>query len=230
MSRNKVIFDVLANSSQYKAQMKGIEKTTNETSRSVKAAFAVSSAAIGGTLAAYAKYQTQLIKVGKTADISGKELSAFGKDVVALSAKIPLSTNELLELAASAAQLGVKGKDNILKFTETVAKLGTATNITGEEGAQAIARLLNVTGEGVGTVDRFAAIITRLGNNVAASESEILSMASRVGKATAQFDLGTTAVLGISAALKEVGVEAELGGSSIGRTFLDIQNAVFEGG
>jgi hypothetical protein len=52
-------------------------------------------------------------------------------------------------------------------------------------------------------------------------------MASRVGKATAQFDIGTTAVLGISAALKEVGIEAELGGSAVGRTFMEIQSAVF---
>lgn len=230
MSRNKVIFDVLADSSQYKATMQGIEKTTDATSKSITTAFTLSAAAIGGTLTAFAKYETQLIKVGKTADISGKELDNFGKDVVALSAKIPLSTNELLELSASAAQLGVKGKDNILKFTETVAKLGTATNIVGEEGAQQIARLLNITGEGVGTVDRFASVITRLGNNVAATEAEILSMASRVGKATAQFDIGTTAVLGISAALKEIGIEAELGGSAIGRTFFQIQDAVFKGG
>lgn len=230
MSRNKVIFDVLANSSQYKKEMSGVEKTTNQTSKAITASFAISAAAIGGTLTAFAKYETMLIKVGKTADIQGKELNNFGKEITALSSKIPLSTNELLDLAASAAQLGVKGKDNIIKFTSTIAKLGTATNIVGEEGAQAIARLLNVTGEGIETVDKFASIITRLGNNTAASESEILSMASRVGKATAQFELGTTAVLGISAALKEVGVEAELGGSAIGRTFAEIQNAVFKGG
>lgn len=230
MSRNKVIFDVLANSSQYKATMQGVEKTTNETSRAIKASFAISAAAIGGTLTAFAKYETMLIKVGKTADIQGKELNDFGKEITNLSQKIPLSTNQLLELAASAAQLGVKGKDNIVKFTSTMAKLGTATNIVGEEGSQAVARLLNITGEGVQTVDRFASVITRLGNNIAASEGEILSMASRVGKATAQFDLGTTAVLGISAALKEIGIEAELGGSTIGRAFSEIQNAVFKGG
>ncbi len=230
MANNKIVFDILANSSQYAASMANVGKVSDDTSKAIKTAFAASTIAIGSTLTAFGKYETQLIKVGKTADISGKDLDDFGKSVIALSAKIPLSTNELLELAASAAQLGVKGKDNILKFTETVAKLGTATNIVGEEGAQQIARLLNITGEGVGTVDRFAAIITRLGNNVAATEAEILSMASRVGKATAQFELGTPAILGISAALKEIGIEAELGGSAIGRTFFQIQDAVFKGG
>jgi len=230
MSKNRVIFDVLANSSQYQKQMAGVQSTTEKTSAAIKAAFVASSATIGGTLSAFAKYETQLIKVGKTADLQGKELEDFGKRITALSTTIPLSTNELLELSASAAQLGVKGKDNIIKFTETVAKLGTATDIVGEEGSRAIARLLNITGEGIGTVDKFGAIITRLGNNVAATEGEILSMASRIGKSTAQFELGTTAVLGISAALKEVGIEAELGGSAVGRTFVEMQNAVFKGG
>lgn len=230
MANNKVTFDVLANTAQYKKQMGSLETTTTQTSNVIKASFAIATASIGGALKAYGSFETALVKVGKTADISGKELDDFGKKVIALSSKIPLSTNELLELSASAAQLGVKGEANILKFTETVAKLGTATNIVGEEGSQAIARLLNVTGEGIETVDKFGAIIVRLGNNVAATESEILSMASRVGKSTAQFELGTTAVLGISAALKEVGVEAELGGSAIGRTFAEIQKAVFGGG
>ena len=143
--------------------MAGVQSTTEKTSAAIKAAFVASSATIGGTLSAFAKYETQLIKVGKTADLQGKELEDFGKRITALSTTIPLSTNELLELSASAAQLGVKGKDNIIKFTETVAKLGTATDIVGEEGSRAIARLLNITGEGIGTVDKFGAIITRLG-------------------------------------------------------------------
>src|SRR6056300_520698 len=172
MSRNKVIFDVLANDSQYKRQMASVEKTTDKTSKAIAASFAVTAASLGGSLAAFAKYETGLIKVGKTADLQGKELKVFGKEITNLSGTIPLSTRELLDLASSAAQLGVKGKDNIIKFTETVAKLGTATDIVGEEGSRAIARLLNITGEGVQTVDKFAAIITRLGNNVAASESE----------------------------------------------------------
>lgn len=210
--------------------MAGIEKTTDKTSRAITAAFAISAAAIGGTLAAFAKYETLLIKVGKTSNIQGKELNAFGKEITALSAKIPLSTTELLDLAASAAQIGIKGSKNILKFTETVAKLGTATDIVGEEGTRAIARLLNITGEGVGTVGRFASIITRLGNEVELAESELLTMASRIGRATAQFDLGTVSVLGISAALKSFGAQAELASSAVGRTFIAIQEAVFEGG
>ena len=97
MARNKIIFDVLANSSQYKAQMAGIEKTTKQTSKAIKAAFIISSVAIGGTLKAFAEYETLLIKVGKTADIQGKELRDFGKEITAMSARLPLSTKELLE-------------------------------------------------------------------------------------------------------------------------------------
>ncbi len=232
MSRNKnrVVFDVLANSSQYKAQMAGVEKTTQKTSRAITAAFAISSIAIAGTLKAFAEYETLLIKVGKTADLQGKELNAFGDEIVKMSAKIPLSTKELLDLAASAAQIGVKGKDNILKFTETVAKLGTATNIVGEGGTLAIARLLNITGEGVDTIGRFGAVITKLGNETAATEREILSIASEVGSSTTQFKLGTVNVLGLSAALASLDGKVEVSGSVIGRIFIEMQKAISGGG
>ena len=81
----------------------------------------------------YADFETGLIGVGKTADLSGAELEALGKDIDELSKRMPVATDELLAIAQSAGQLGVKGSDNILKFTETVAKLGTATDLSGDQ-------------------------------------------------------------------------------------------------
>ncbi len=122
----------------------------------------------------YADFETGLIGVGKTADLSGAELESLGKDIDELSKRMPVATDELLAIAQSAGQLGVKGSDNILKFTETVAKLGTATDLSGDQAAMALARILNVTGEALGTVDVLGSVIVALGNNFAATESQIV--------------------------------------------------------
>jgi TP901 family phage tail tape measure protein len=233
-----LVIQIKANTENFNNRLKEARSETEKlqqqfSSISKKAAvgFAAATTAAGLTVKAFASYEQALIGVAKTTGLAGKDLTDFSKGIDKLSRTIPnLSPKELLNLAQTAGQLGIQGKDNLLKFTETYAKLGTATNIAGEEGAAAIARLLNVTGDGVETIDTFGATITGLGNATAASEAEILGMATRVGQSTTQFELGTTAVLGISAALKEVGVEAELGGTAIGRTFLEIQNAVFKGG
>lgn len=178
-----------------------------------------------------ADFETGLVVVGKRAGITGQELKNFGESVLGVSRELNavVGTDKLLEMAAAAAALGVKGSDNLLKFSTTLAKLETATNIVGEEGAASIARILNVTGEGVGVVDQFGAAIVALGNNSAATESEILDVANEVARTTAPFKLGSAAVLGIAASLKSVGVQAQGGGSGIGRFFKEMEQAVFTG-
>lgn len=184
-----------------------------------------------GAINTMADFESGLVTVGKTADISGSELTKFGESIIQTSRNLNavVGTDKLLEMSGVAGALGVKGSENILKFSEVLAKLETATNIVGEEGAASIARILNVTGEGVGAVDRFGSAIVALGNNSAATESEILEVANEVARSTAPFNLGAKAVLGISASLRSVGVQAQAGGSGVGRFFKELEQAVVTG-
>lgn len=175
----------------------------------------------------FAKFEQGVTDVVKT---TGLEFDETAKIIDGMAGRIPVATENLLEIAGAAGQLGVKGADNIEIFTETFAKLEKASDVAGEEGAKAIARLLTVTGDGIGKVDKFAATLVELGNNSAASESEILTMATRVGQATAQFELGSKTTLGISAAMKSLGIQAEAGGTVIGKTFRAISDAIDNGG
>ena len=184
-----------------------------------------------GAINTMSDFESGLVTVGKTANISGDELTKFGDSIIQTSRNLNavVGTDKLLEMSGAAGALGVKGSENILKFSEVLAKLETSTNIVGEEGAASIARILNVTNEGVGVVDRFGSAIVALGNNSAATESEILAVANEVARSTEPFGLASHEVLGISAALKSLGVQAEAGGSSVGRLFKEMEVAVFTG-
>lgn len=236
MAENKVIFKVLADTKQFQKGMDDVSGKAKKTGSAINDAFkriagiAALTTAVVGSFNAFRKFETGLIGVGKTADISGKALQRFGDEIAKMSARLPVSNVRLLELAQSAGQLGVKGSKNILTFTETMAKLETATDIIGAEGAQSIVRLLNVTGDGVKAIGTFGNVITALGNNTAATENEILHMATRVSQATAAFKLGTTNTLAISAAMKSLGINAEAGGTVIGRTFRAIDASIRKGG
>lgn len=178
----------------------------------------------------FGDFEQGLIGVGKTTGIAGKDLNFLGKEIENLTKEIPRSATELLELAQAAGQLGIKGSDNILKFTSVMAKLETASDVAGEEGAKSIARILQVTGDGVGNVDRFSAALVDLGNNAAASESEILGVANRIAGNIARFDAGSAGVLGIATALKSLGKQAESSGSVVGRAFDAIDQNIRGGG
>ena len=181
--------------------------------------------------AAVLDYETALVGVGKTTGIENENLKLLGASIVKTSNVLKtIKTDNLLKLAEAAGQLGVKGNDNILKFAATMAKLEKASDIVGEEGAKSIARLLTITKEGPAVVDKFAASLVALGNSSAASESEILSVASEVGRATAAYSLHSKEILGISAALKSLDVAPESAGSAVGKVFREIELATLKGG
>lgn len=185
--------------------------------------------AFGSTIGEFAKFETALVGVQKTTNITGDELQNFGKEFQALSETIPVSSNELLGLAQSAGQLGVRGVENLTKFAETVAKVGVSTDLSGSEAAVAFARILTVTGEGVKNVDKFASAIVALGNNFAATEAEIVRVANETARSTSIFHLSSGEVLALAATMRSLGIRAQLGGSAVGQAFREIDQVIRQG-
>lgn len=167
--------------------------------------------------------------VEKTVDGSEEDLAQLESQLVEMSHNIPVTAEELSNIAQSAGQLGIQ-LDTIGQFTETIAKLNSATNL-GEEGATILARIANITGmEQTGeNFERLGSTIVELGNTSATTESEIANMAMRLAGAGAQVGMSTSDILGISAALSSLGLQAEAGGSAISRVLTDMQLAVETG-
>ena len=167
--------------------------------------------------------------VEKTVDGSEEDLAQLESQIVEMSHNIPVTAEELSNIAQSAGQLGIQ-LDTIGQFTETIAKLNSATNL-GEEGATILARIANITGmEQTGeNFERLGSAIVELGNTSATTESEIANMAMRLAGAGSQVGMSVSDILGISAALSSLGLQAEAGGSAISRVLTDMQLAVETG-
>jgi len=177
-----------------------------------------------------ADFEIGLIGVAKTANLTAEETDRLGRRIRDLSLAFDTPTGQLLEIAKAAGQVGVTGVDNLVQFAETVARLGSATDLSGEEATIALARLLTVTGEAADQVGKLGSVITFLGNTTAASEAEIARIALEVGKATGAFGTSSTEAAGLAAAMAQVGTEAELAGSTSFRVFKVITDAARQGG
>lgn len=177
------------------------------------------------------QFETGLVGVGKTTGMTDAQLKKFGMAAIDVSNNLRgVQTSKILELSEVAGQLGISDSAHILKFSETLAKLEKASDIQGEEGATSIARLLKITGEGPGIVDRFSSALVGLGNNTEATESQILSVASEVARSTSAYGLSSKEILGLSAAMTSMGVAPEAAGTAIFKTFLGIEKATISGG
>lgn len=181
-------------------------------------------------------FEDSFASVKKTVDGTPQQLDAIKQSIIDMSTvginghnAIPMTTDKLNELAAAGGQLGIT-VDNIADFTEVMAQMETATNLAGEEGAATMARFQNVMGISQSEIRNVGSAIVDLGNNSATTEAEIAAMALRMGKYGQTVGMGAADVLGYSAALSSLGIEAQLGGSAIGRTWLSIETAVANGG
>jgi TP901 family phage tail tape measure protein len=193
-------------------------------------AFTAGSAAMRATVGEFMAVEDAMIAVEKTTGMAGAELEDFKARFMDMAASSAVPKEELGQIATVAGQLGIQGADDIITFTETVAKMGTATDLAGEEAAVALSRMLGVMKEDISEVGRLGSVIVQLGNNIKGTESEIANMALEMSRTTQMFELGTTAVSGMAAALVETGARSESASTAIGRVFQQINLSIQEGG
>ena len=173
-------------------------------------------------------FESALTGVAKTTDLTDEELADMSDAIKAMSTEIPASTTEIAAVAEAAGQLGIQ-KDALLDFTRVMTMLGTATNMTAEDAATALARFANITGMSADNYDRLGAVIVDLGNNFATTESEITQMGTRLASGGKLAGLTEPQIMALAAAMSSVGIEAEAGGTAMTQTLNAIEKAVATG-
>jgi len=164
-------------------------------------------------------------------------LTGLGEEVFQglrdLSKQVPLTVEELADIAAIGGQFNVVAKD-IPKFTKIIAEVGVATKLTAEEAAVGLAQLATVFGatgdELVDSIDRTSSGLIFLGNNFGVAEDRILLGSKNIAGAMAIVGGTEADALALSAAMLRAGIQTEAGGSAIAIALIKINTAVAEGG
>lgn len=185
-----------------------------------------------GTVATKAAvdFESAFTGVRKTVDATEEEFAALSDGIKEMSSTMPQSASEIAGVMEVAGQLGVRGTDSLLQFTKTMVMLGDATNLSSEEAATSIARVMNIMGTSSEDVSRFGATIVDLGNNFATTESEIVAMTNRLAAGGKLAGLTEAELMALATAMSSVGIEAEAGGTAMTQTFNEIEKAVANGG
>lgn len=156
------------------------------------------------------EFDRQLIAVRKTTNLTRPELKEFAKDVVALGLSLDgISIKGLLNSSEIAGQLGIRGSENILKFSTTLEQLKLTSDIAGDEAARNFAKFIEVSNDSVENADRLGSVITELGNNFATTESQILKNTTEIQKGISIYNASAESVIGLGAATNALGNEAE---------------------
>ena len=177
-------------------------------------------------------YEDAFAGVRKTVNVTSGDAEAFfaqlSASVIDMSKRLATSAADISEVMAIAGQMGIEN-DALESFTETIVRLGMSTNLAGAEAASAMAKFANITGMAQSRFSNMGATLVDLGNNFATTEADIMEMAVRIGAAGKQVGLTEPQILGFSAALSSLGLEAEAGGSAFSKALRKMEIAVATG-
>ena len=174
------------------------------------------------------KFESAFAGIEKTVDSTDSVLSKLRTNVINMSKEIPVTANELASIGEIGGQLGIPIAQ-MTKFTEVVAKLGVATNLTSEESATMLAQFMNVMKVDFSNIDKLGSVLVDLGNNIPATEKDILSMSQRFSSVAGVMRFSAQETMGWSGAMASLGINVEEGGSALGRVILKMNDQVKEG-
>ena len=187
--------------------------------------YQVSSAAI--TTAA--TYETAFTAVERTTGATGNQLASLRGQLIDLSTQIPLTFQDISGIAALGAQMGIATQD-IAKFTTVVAEFGAVTNVSTDQAAQSFGVLGNLLKVPAAQFENLGSSIAFAGVKSAATETEILSVATQIGGVANSAGLSAKYVIGLSTALASLKVPAEQSRGALTRVFQEVNRAAAAGG
>lgn len=194
----------------------------------------IASAAITGvgiaSVAAFASMESSFTNVERTLDnVSGAKVQELRSELVALTREIPLTFANVSEIATLGNQLGIASSD-IAQFTETTAKFSAVTGLTAEASAQAfgsLGELLNVQAR---DYEALGSSIALVGRRSVATESEIVSMTTRLAASATTAGFTAQQVIALSGAFASLRIAPERAQGVMEIYFKTLNTAISEGG
>lgn len=137
--------------------------------------------AIKGAVGEAMRFEDAMAEVKKVIDFDTPDgVTEFRNELEKLSGQLPIAFDGLAKIAAAAGQSGIATQD-ILRFTEAAAKMGTAFDISAEEAGQAMAEMRVAFKMSQSEVETLADKINYLGNTTPNTAAKIMEVVQRIG-------------------------------------------------
>ena len=137
--------------------------------------------AIKGAVGEAMRFEDAMAEVKKVIDFDTPDgVTEFRNELEKLSGQLPIAFDGLAKIAAAAGQSGIATQD-ILRFTEAAAKMGTAFDVSAEEAGQAMAEMRVAFKMSQSEVETLADKINYLGNTTPNTAAKIMEVVQRIG-------------------------------------------------
>ncbi|MBR2691831.1 MAG: phage tail tape measure protein, partial [Aquamicrobium sp.] len=182
-------------------------------------------------------FEDSFASVEKVIHGTAEEMEALRQTSKDMSTEKPIDTSTINNIMMTAGQLGV-AKENVKAFTDVIADLSlVGNNVEADEAATSIARFANITQGAVRAgkdseqyFQNLGSTVYYLGNTMATTEPEIITMGQRLAAAGYQVGMTDADIMALAATLSSLGIQAQAGGTAFSKMLINMESAVAHGG
>lgn len=160
------------------------------------------------------RFESTMAEVNKVADFSAEEYASMSAGLRELARNIPMTVEELGNIAAAAAQSGV-AKADLLDFAEQAAYMGVAFDVAGGQAGQMMADWRAGMGLTLPQVYSLADAVNYLSNNMNATAPALGEVIQRVGAVAMSCGLAEQEVAALGAAFLSAGASPEIAATAL---------------
>jgi TP901 family phage tail tape measure protein len=216
--------------SDFQKKFKRFGKDIGNVGRDLSLAFTAPLTLLGAmSIKASASFETAFAGVKKTVSATDAQFELLRQGLMKMSTELPQSIEQLTKFEQIGGQLNLK-PEQLEGFAKTMAQVAMSfDDIDPDEAATKMGQLATAIDMPVEQFSNLASAIAMTADTTASSEGPILDMAQRMAGIGKSANISAAEIVGMSAALSSVGIEAEMGGSAIQRLVMKMQRAAETG-
>ncbi|MFQ6333205.1 phage tail tape measure protein [Methylophilus sp. 3sh_L] len=172
---------------------------------SLTVAGGVMGAPIIASIKQYASFEDAMLGVAKQVDgardKNGKLTPTYyemADAIKAMSERLPMAANDIAAIVEAGARMGIQGKDNLILYAETTAKMADAMQMSVEEAGDQIAKTAQLYKIPIASIKMLGDTINFLDDNALSKGNDIVNVLNRIAgtAATVNMNFKEAAALG----------------------------------
>lgn len=189
-----------------------------------------------GAVVVGAQFQTAFSNVERTldpAEFAAGELQGaidgIRNSLVQMTGQIPLTFQELSEIATIGNQMGI-AEDQLIDFTDTIARFASVSGMSIEDVSKQFGGFMAQTGLSADYLENLGSSLAYVSIKSNATEKEILSVSREIAALSAGAGMSADQIVGLAGALSALRVPPERSRGSLTTYFQTLRKAVASGG
>jgi len=188
-------------------------------------AVTAAAATMGASVIQAASFESAMLGVAKqvdgTRDASGKLTQVYfdmAKQVQLLGREVPIATNEIAEMVAAGARMGV-AKDELIQFTRTASMMSEAFELPAGELAEQMGKIAGLYKIPIPAIGALADTINYLDDNAISKGGDIIEFMTRVGGVAGAIKITDKEVAALGSTMLTLGERTETASTATNAMF-----------